>query len=241
MLDSPVGGLTKVGLALDIRDQLDGSSSEMPDLDAVFEQHGAPDDEDVASLQHSVEAGIQAVLTRSFRASFVIAAGFAALAGLAGWAAFSRRGPPRAARRGSVALLAAAIVVGAAVPATALAAGADEFGTVALQDPCAAPADPFPGSGLDAATQRIVLSGLNGAACELGVSREELVLSLEPRSDVDVDWDRDTIQDALRSGVERAIADADQRGSLPGLVAEPLRWLVARAPISWFLEQFGVR
>jgi hypothetical protein len=73
------------------------------------------------------------------------------------------------------------------------------------------------------------------------VSREELVLSLEPRSDVDVDWDRDTIQDALRSGVERAIADADQRGSLPGLVAEPLRWLVARAPISWFLEQFGVR
>ena len=241
MLDAPVGGVTKVGLALDIRDELAGSSTEMPDLDAVFDRHGAGDDEQVAGLQHSVETGVQAVLTRAFRSSFAVAAGFALLAGLIGVAAFPRRGPPEGARRGRLAVLGAAIAVGVAVPMTAVAAGANDFGAVALDDPCAAPPDPFPGSGFDAAAQRAVLSGLNGAACELDVSREELVLSLEPRSGVEVEWDRDTIQDALRSGVDRAIDDADQRGTLPGLVAGPLRWMVARAPISWFLEQFGVR
>jgi predicted MFS family arabinose efflux permease len=248
MLDAPVGGVTKVRLALDIRDELDASSSEMPDLDAVFRRHGADDDEQVAALQHTVETGIQAVLTRAFRASFAIAAGFALVAGLVGWAAFLRRGPPthhhhdpHRHRRRRVPLLAAAIVVGVAVPASAVQAGAGGFGAVALDDPCAAPADPFPGGGLDAAAQRAVLSGLNGAACELGVTREELVLSLEPRSGVEVRWDRDTIEDALRSGVDRAIADADDRGTVPGLIAGPLRWIVARAPISWFLEQLGVR
>lgn len=241
MLDAPVGGVTKVRLALDIRDELVGSTSEMPDLDTVFERHGSGDDEDVESLQRSVETGVQAVLTRSFRSAFAIAAGFALLAGLVGAAAFSRRGPPGATRRGTIAALAAAIVVGVAVPAVAVGAGAQEFGEVSLADPCTAPPDPFPGSGFDAAAQRAVLSGLNGAACELGISREELVLSLEPASDAEVDWDRDTIQDALRSGADRAIADADHRGTLPGLIADPLRWMVSRAPISWFLEQFGVR
>ena len=40
----------------------------------------------------------------------------------------------------------------------------------------------FEGEGLDATVQRIALDGLNGAACELGVTREDLVLSLDPDS-----------------------------------------------------------
>lgn len=110
----------------------------------------------------------------------------------------------------------------------------------ALADPCTAPPDPFAGNGLDATAQRLVLSGLNGAACELGLSREALVLSLEPRSGIDLEWDRTTVEAALRSGVQRAISDADQRDSLPGWIATALTWLVDRAPISWFLEQLGV-
>jgi hypothetical protein len=247
MLDAPVGAPTKVRLALDIRDELAAaSSSEMPDLDAVFDRHGAGDDGDVAGLQDRVETGIQAVLTRSFRSSFAIAAGFALLAGVIGGVASAHRvrlARSRDLRRRhrSVAVLAGAVIVGVAIPATAVQAGASDFGSVTLDDPCTASPDPFPGRGLDAAAQRAVLSGLNGAACELGISREQLVLSLEPRSGVDVRWERDTIQDALRSGVDRAIADADQRGTLPGLIADPLRWVVARAPVSWFLEQLGVR
>jgi hypothetical protein len=126
------------------------------------------------------------------------------------------------------------------LPAGAVHAGADDFGSPGVADPCTAPPDPFPGDGLDAAAQRFVLSGLNGAACALRVSREELVLSLEPRSGVDMEWDRNTITQALREGVSRAVGDAADRGTLPGWVAGPLRWTIDHAPLSWFLDLLGV-
>jgi hypothetical protein len=140
-----------------------------------------------------------------------------------------------------LALTSVATAVALALPVGAMKAGAADFGTITVTDPCTAPPDPFPGGGFDAAAQRFVLSGLNGAACELGVSREELVLSLDSRSGFNqVQWDRDTIEDALRSGVKRSIADADARDTLPGWIAKALRWTVDRVPLSWFLEQLGV-
>ena len=45
---------------------------------------------------------------------------------------------------------------------------------------------------------------------------------------------------ALKSGVSRAIDDADERGTIPGWMATALRWAVDRVPASWFLEQLGV-
>ena len=115
--------------------------------------------------------------------------------------------------------------------------GAGSYGSRRPVSPCTAPADPFPGSGLDATLQRIILSGLNGAACELGTTRETLVLSLAPNSVFDdVRWDRPTAEQALRSGFERAIDDADERGSLPGWAATVLRAIVRRAPIDLLLN-----
>ncbi len=68
ILDAPVGGLTKLRIALDIRDAIaEASEGEVPDLAAVFEENGAGDDTEVAQLQHDVEDGIQSVLTRAFR------------------------------------------------------------------------------------------------------------------------------------------------------------------------------
>ena len=49
--------------------------------------------------------------------------------------------------------------------------GATDYGTLERRDPCTAQ-DDFSGSGLDATLQRIVLSGVNGAAC---VSRSSSV------------------------------------------------------------------
>ena len=47
-------------------------------------------------------------------------------------------------------------------------AGAQDFGTRDYVAPCDAPADPFPqGSGIDGTLQRIALSAINGAACDL--------------------------------------------------------------------------
>ena len=96
---------------------------------------------------------------------------------------------------------------------------------------------PYDGDGIDGAIQRIALGGLNGAACDLGVGREELVLSLDPNSGVgDIKWDHDTIDDAVKAGTMRAIDDAHDRGTLPGWAASAMKTVVKHAPISWFLE-----
>ena len=78
MLDAPIDGPTKIRIALDIRDLLDDASDgEVPDLHGVFERNGAGDDPAIAQLHDDIERGVQEVLTRSFRDSFTIAAGFA--------------------------------------------------------------------------------------------------------------------------------------------------------------------
>jgi hypothetical protein len=246
MLDAPVGGLDKVQIAVDVRDLLrETPRGEVPDFDEVFASNGAGDDPEVAQLQHDLETTISEVLTRGFRSAFLVAAGFAALSGVVGLVAIRRAGAggrvvPIRSRSVAVPVGIGLVVLAVAVPATAAAAGGTEMGDVEVADPCLAPADPYEGEGFDAAVQRFALSGLNGAACELGVSREELILSFEPRSGIDLEWDRDTIDDAIKTGVQRAIDDADERGSLPGWIAGPLRGLVGRMPVSWFLGVLGI-
>jgi predicted MFS family arabinose efflux permease len=247
MLDAPIDGPTKVRIALDIRDLLDDASDgEVPDLQGVFDRNGAGDDPEIAQLHVDIERGVQEVLTRSFRDSFTVAAGFALLAGVVALTAIAMSSGARSSagssprRWSGFAIVGTTLAAAVLLPAAAVHAGTDDFGSPGVADPCTAPPDPFPGDGFDAAAQRLVLSGLNGAACELGISREELVLSLEPRSGVDVAWDRDTIAKALKHGVSRAVGDADERGTLPGWVAGPLRWTIDHAPFSWFLDQLGV-
>jgi hypothetical protein len=136
---------------------------------------------------------------------------------------------------GIVALaLAGALAV--ALPVVELANGAAGAGSLAVQDPCS-PRRAYPGEGLDATVQRIVLDGLDGAACELGTTREELVLSLAPRTgSAPGPWDDATIERALRAGLLEAVDDAEQRGSLNGLVAAALRQVVQHAPVQWLID-----
>ncbi len=115
-----------------------------------------------------------------------------------------------------------------------LALGAAGFGTVKLADPCTSkPA--FRGGGIDGEVQRFALSGLDGAACELGTTREELVLSFVPSAETKkVRWDRETIEEALRAGFDRAFDDVEARG-LAGLVIGRVLRLVIGSPIDFFL------
>ena len=138
-------------------------------------------------------------------------------------------------RRGAIAALVALFAGAGLLIALEFANGAADAGSLAIRDPCASrPA--YQGQGLDAVLQRIVLDGLDGAACELGASREELVLSLSPTSKADIRWDDETIERALRAGLLGAIDDAEQRGSLNGIVAALLRQLVQRAPVQWLID-----
>jgi hypothetical protein len=128
-------------------------------------------------------------------------------------------------------LVAAGLLIG-----VELANGAIDAGSPTSRDPCE-PRPAYPGQGIDATIQRIVLDGLDGAACDLGTTREELVLSLAPRSGSrPVRWDDETIEQALRAGLLEAIDDAEQRGSLNGIVAALVRQVVQRAPVQWLID-----
>ena len=116
-----------------------------------------------------------------------------------------------------------------------LSLGAVGFGKPRLADPCTEkPA--FRGGGLDGEVQRFALSGLNGAACKLHTSREELVLSFVPAAGTKrVRWDRPTIEDALRAGFDRSFHDLEDRG-LAGLVVGHILEVVVGAPLDFFLD-----
>jgi hypothetical protein len=128
-------------------------------------------------------------------------------------------------------LLAAAV----ALIVVELALGAFHFGKPKLADPCTSkPA--FKGGGLDGEIQRFALSGLNGAACKLHTTREELVLSFVPAAGTKrVRWDRTTVEDALRSGFDRAFEDTEKRG-VAGFVIGHILEVVLGAPLDYFLD-----
>jgi predicted MFS family arabinose efflux permease len=242
ILDAKVGAIAKVRLALDIRDLVvDAPTGEVPNLEPAFARNGAARDPGMAELQADLERGIHEILTRAFRTAFLLAALLAGLAGAAALLAVQRATgarPDGARRRAGPIALAVGITAGSIVlPVGATAAGAEDIGRFVPVDACHAPVDPYDGAGFDAALQRFVLSGLYGAACELGVTREELVLSLEPTSGVPVRWDNETIERALRAGTVGAIEAADGRDSLPGWLAWSLQQVVERAPVRWFLDR----
>lgn len=138
-------------------------------------------------------------------------------------------------RRTALVVVVAMFVGAGALIGVELANGAADAGTLTVQDPCE-PREAFPGEGFDATLQRIVLDGLDGAACELGTTREELVLSLAPSSGVQIEWDDETIEAAVRAGLLEAISDAEDRGSVNALVAVVLREVVERAPVQWLID-----
>ena len=127
-----------------------------------------------------------------------------------------------------VVLLAAAVVF----LAVELGMGAWGFGEVKRVDPCTA-TTPSLGSGLDAGLQRIVLDGLNGAACRLHTTREELVQALGTSGGK---WSEQQIQDAVRAGLVGAVDKAEHRGDIPGIVAPLLREAARHAPIKFLIQ-----
>jgi hypothetical protein len=98
-----------------------------------------------------------------------------------------------------------------------------------VKDPCQPRAWRSPDS-LDQLAQQLTLSALDGAACELHVSRETVVLALgtpEGRAEFAND---PRLADALRAGLLRAVDDAERAGAIPGIVAEALRQGIESLP-----------
>jgi MFS family permease len=218
---------------------------QVPNLAGEFDERGAEGDNAMARARDDLMDTVTDSVTRSFRPAFVIAAVLAALTALAGLALVGRPRPsnpiaPSTRSRAAVGV-AALLAVAVSLIGVEFANGARTTGEFVAQNPCTAPPDPFPGDGYDASIQRIALSALNGAACELGTTRERLVLSLDENSGFDdVDWDKETMENALKVGAHRAIDDANDRDAIPGWIAAALGFAVDRAPIGWLVERLPI-
>jgi hypothetical protein len=135
-------------------------------------------------------------------------------------------------RRALPLLVALAAVAAVLVPYLALGGASYEPSPVA--DPCA-PRDWRDPGDLQAVLEQIALSTLDGAACELGVSREDLVLAVRDEESLEAFADergisRADAEQAVDEGLERAVADADDAGALPGFVASLVRRTVEAVP-----------
>jgi hypothetical protein len=137
----------------------------------------------------------------------------------------------------SVVVLVVLLCAALALLVAELGAGA-AHGGVEVANPCGSRA-PFPGSGIDATIQRVVLDGLDGAACRLHTTREQLVLSLDPGSGKRR-WSQQTIDTALRAGLLSAVDKADRRGDIPGFLVPLVRRVVETVPLEKLIEG-GIR
>jgi hypothetical protein len=131
-------------------------------------------------------------------------------------------------RTAAIVAVAALLFAGLVLVAAELVQGADR--TVAIADPCEQRAA-FAGSGLDATIQRVVLDGLDGAACRLGTSRERLVLALASDSSERLPDGRARTDAAVRAGLLRALDDAGSRGDIPAWLTPLLRRVVQTVPL----------
>ncbi len=237
MLSADVSIRQQVPIALDLRTTLDRAPrGRVPNLAAPFNRHGALHDPRLARLRDQVNGAVQDSITRSFRRSLVVCALLAALAlipiALARWDVAEMaaiRGGRRLAPLGA----AAVVLVG-----VELALGALSFGQPRLADPCTTRPGPA-GGGIDGAVQRFARSTLDGAACQLHTTREELVLSFVPAAGTPrIRWSRQTIDRALRAGLAQAAHNLAGNGLAGTVLAFTLTRVFAPS-VEWFLQHAG--
>jgi hypothetical protein len=136
--------------------------------------------------------------------------------------------------------LLAAIVAAAAVIVPYVALGGGSYEPTPVADPCIKREWRDPGD-LQAVLEQVALSALDGAACELGASREELVLALRDEKSLDAfaaehHVSRARAESALHDGIERAVDDAKAAGALPDFVSSLISRTVESVPPWLILE-----
>ena len=137
-------------------------------------------------------------------------------------------------------LVGIAIAASLALVGAYLAAGGSSYAPAKTQDPC----KPRPWrdpEGLEQIAEQFSLSALDGAACELGVSRETLARALATPASRERFTQRYGIDDAelaraIRAGLLRAVDDAERAGALSPFLAGPLRATLRQIPVDQAIE-----
>lgn len=128
-------------------------------------------------------------------------------------------------------VFALALVVSVALVLGYLLAGGSDYGPTPVADPCAPRARPASGDLLDP-VQRGTLAILDGAACDLHTSREQVLLDLvRRRNPLGVSDER--VKDAVSAGIDRA----QKEGTIGGAEATALRLAVQFGGVGALLDQ----
>lgn len=133
-----------------------------------------------------------------------------------------------------------ALVAVAAVVVPYLALGGASYEPTPVADPCRTREWRDPGD-VPQVVEQVVLSALDGAACELGASREELLLALEDEQSLaafaaEHGISASAAEQAVGDGLVRAVDDAEEAGVLSGLAADLVRGAVERVEPRFVLD-----
>lgn len=142
--------------------------------------------------------------------------------------------------RRSILLVGGALVSALVLVGVYLAAGGASYTPEKTQDPCKHRPWGNP-EGLQQIAERFTLSALDGAACQLGVSRETLAQALASTKSREQFVERYEISDAqlakaVRAGLLRAVNDAERGGALNPVLAGPLRETLKNIPLDQAIE-----
>ena len=137
-------------------------------------------------------------------------------------------------------LVGTAIVLSLALVGIYLAAGGSSYTPEESQDPCEQRAWTNP-EGLSEIANQFSISALDGAACQLGVTRETLARALaspEARERFAERYgiDEAKLARAVRAGLLRALDDAEEAGALSPFIVGPLRGTIEEIPLDQAIE-----
>ncbi|HEX6601252.1 MAG TPA: hypothetical protein VF030_01290 [Solirubrobacterales bacterium] len=137
-------------------------------------------------------------------------------------------------------LIAGSIVASVLLVGAYLAAGGSSYEPEKVQDPCKPRAWSDP-QNLSQLANQFTNSALDGAACQLGVTREALARALATPEARERFGERYGIDDeklarAVRAGLVRAVDDAEEAGALSPLLGVPLRETLQRIPLDQAIE-----
>ncbi len=155
-----------------------------------------------------------------------------------------RPAPPPGPRRrripGAIPIL-LALIASAALVGAYLAAGGGDYAPAKVADACV-PREWRSPQGAEQIAEQIALSAADGAACKLGVSREELIQAIGDDARLDAllrrkGLSRNDFDDLIRAGLQRSIDDAKRADQLSGFEAFVLEQALGAVPIDWVLDR----
>ena len=136
--------------------------------------------------------------------------------------------------------LVACVCVAAALVASYVALGGTSYEPTPVADPCA-PRPARDTSGTGERVELVLLAAADETACALGVSREELVLALRSVEELEdlarrEGRSRDELEDALRTGLARAVDQARDEDLIGDTTAGALSFAAERLPLGLLLS-----